>query len=196
MVGSQYHFVVSLSQFRIPNSAFRIFSTVPCAFKIYFVSNCQSFLSSPDGRYFCSIELKSNQKSPLPHRSEGQNHRQPFPLFSMRDKLPVTTLTPPTAIGDFEISTLCFSGALSRTSLFKTALHQILPLDRAFTKLSQSSFTQAVSTLYQLSFRQSLVAGQSILVGILVVSLLLLTFIFSRVSGIYRTVGDTGPYDS
>ena len=41
-----------------------------------------SLLSSPDGRYFCSIEHKSNQKCPLSLRSERtKNHRHNFCFY-------------------------------------------------------------------------------------------------------------------
>ena len=56
-------------------------------------SDFHSLLSSPDGRYFCSIEHKSNQKCPLPLRAERtKNHRIVVIYPQVRDKRGVTTL--------------------------------------------------------------------------------------------------------
>ena len=62
-----------------------------------------SLLSSPDGRYFCSVERKSNQKRPLPLRSERtKNHRRPLDMsFGCGDKRGATILFCIGSIGDF-----------------------------------------------------------------------------------------------
>ena len=107
-----------------------------------------SLLSSPDGRYFCSIEHKSNQKCPLLLRSERtKNHRQVVIYPKVGDKREMTSLFSVTPIGDFFISAFCFSGALSRTSLFKTALYQLT----ATLLLSHSLFSSSsLRVLYSL----------------------------------------------
>ena len=68
---------------------------------------------------------KRKQKHAFSHRAEStHNHRQGLYklIFILLFLLTFSAVFKSVLIGDYEVSALCFSGALFRTSLFKTAL--------------------------------------------------------------------------
>ena len=95
-------------------------------------------------------ERQSKQNALLCHRSErSHNHRHSLfeLIFSLPFLLTLFRCFQSVLIGDYSISTLCFSGALFRTSLFKTALFYcdryflLLPRFLLFALLSASIYS-------------------------------------------------------
>ena len=79
-----------------------------------------SLLSSPDGRYFCSIERKSNQKRPLvPKVRKLKNHRHSLHqlIFTLLFLLTLAVIFSQCLSVIVSVSPFCSEGGLFRTTL-------------------------------------------------------------------------------